>query len=495
MTEQQPEHEFRRSLGLLDGTMLVAGSMIGSGIFIVSADMSRTVGSAGWLIFLWLLTGVMTIFGALSYGELAGMMPKAGGQFVYIKKAWGDLTAFLYGWSVATVIQTGTIAAVAMAFAKYTGHFWGALSPTNILLDLGFLKISAPQLFAMSSILLLTYINSRGINYGKIIQLVFTSAKLIALFALIIAGFIVGAKSGLMGQNFTDAWAATQTVKTDTGAWVTQNIGGMALVLGLGTAIIGSLFSSDSWNNVTFIAGEIKDPRRNIPLSLLLGTGIVTFVYICANLAYLNLLPIKGDPNGLDVLSKGIMFADNDRVGTAAAFQIFGNVAAGLMAVLIMISTFGCNSGLILSGARVYYAMSKDGLFFKGAGKLNDANVPSMALWIQGAWASLLCLSGTYGDLLDYATFVSLIYYVVTIAGIFILRKKEPDMERPYKVPGYPITPIIYILLALTICLILLYTKTANTGRGLLIIALGIPFYYLQKMKKDTSQHNDILDV
>ena len=277
MTEQQPENEFRRSLGLLDGTMLVAGSMIGSGIFIVSADMSRTVGSAGWLIFLWLLTGVMTIFGALSYGELAGMMPKAGGQFVYIKKAWGDLTAFLYGWSVAAVIQTGTIAAVAMAFAKYTGHFWGALSPTNILLDLGFLKISAPQLFAMSSILLLTYINSRGINYGKIIQLVFTSAKLVALFALIIAGFIVGAKSGLMGQNFTDAWAATQTVKTDTGAWVTQNIGGMALVLGLGTAIIGSLFSSDSWNNVTFIAGEIKDPRRNIPLSLLLGTGIVTF--------------------------------------------------------------------------------------------------------------------------------------------------------------------------------------------------------------------------
>ena len=480
----EPQHEFRRSLTLLDATMLVSGSMIGSGIFIVSADMSRTVGSAGWLIFLWLLTGVLTVFGALSYGELAGMMPKAGGQFVYIKRAWGDLTAFLYGWSVAAVIQTGTIAAVAMAFAKYTGFFVHALSPTNILLDLGFLKINAAQIFAIGSIILLTFINSKGVNYGKILQLIFTSSKLIAIVVLIVLGFIVGMKSGYFSQNFSDPWAATEVVKTSTGAWITQNLSGFALVLALGTAIIGSLFSSDAWNNVTFIAGEIKDPKRNIPLSLFLGTFIVTVIYICANLAYLILLPLKGDPNGTDVVARGIMFADNDRVGTAAAFQIFGNAAATFMAILIMISTFGCNSGLILSGARVYYAMAKDGLFFKKAGDLNDADVPGFALWVQCVWASLLCLSGTYGDLLDYATFVSLIYYIVTIAGIFVLRKKEPDTERPYRVPGYPITPIIYILLALGICLILLYTKTANTGRGLLIIAAGIPIYFLQKRSK-----------
>ncbi len=486
MTENQPQ-EFKRALGLLDGTMLVAGSMIGSGIFIVSADMGRTVGSAGWLIFLWLLTGVMTIFGALSYGELAGMMPRAGGQFVYIKRAWGELTAFLYGWSVATVIQTGTIAAVAMAFAKYTSYFIPALGEKNILLNIGNFNFNAAQGLAISSIILLTYINSRGINYGKILQLVFTSAKLIALAILILLGFVVGSKLDFFSINFTDAWASVQYVKTDTGAWVAQNIGGMGLVLALGTAIIGSLFSSDAWNNVTFIAGEMREPRKNIPLSLLLGTLIVTTIYITANLAYLSLLPLKGDPNGLDIVAKGIMFADADRVGTAAGFQIFGNVSATLMAILIMISTFGCNSGLILSGARVYYAMSQDGLFFKKAGELNAAGVPSFALWIQCIWASILCLSGTYGDLLDYATFVSLIYYCVTIAGIFVLRLKEPDAERPYKVPGYPITPAIYIALALAICAILLYTKTDNTVRGLIIIAIGIPFYYLQKRRKGSS--------
>lgn len=487
--QPQPQQDFRRSLGLIDGTMLVSGTMIGSGIFIVSTSMSQTVGSAGWLIFLWLLTGVMTVFGAISYGELAGMMPKAGGQFVYIKRAFGDLPAFLYGWSVAAVIQTGTIAAVAMAFAKYSGHFMPILSPDNVLLNLGFIKISTLQIYAIASIILLTYINSRGINYGKILQLVFTSAKLIALFFLIVVGFVVGSKTGLLGQNFVDAWSATQTVKTDTGAWITQNLTGMSLTLALGTAIIGSLFSSDSWNNVTFIAGEMKNPRRNIPLSLFLGTFIVTILYIAANLAYLSLLPLKGDPNGATILAKGIMFADNDRVGTAAAFQIFGNVAADLMAGLIMVSTFGCNSGLILSGARVYYAMSQEGLFFKGASKLNKADVPGYSLWIQCIWASVLCLSGTYNDLLDYATFVSLIYYAVTIAGIFVLRRTEPDAERPYKVPGYPITPFIYILLATAICLILLYTKTANTGRGLLIILLGIPFYYLQKRNNKEINH------
>ena len=483
MSNPQPQ-EFRRSLTLLDGTMLVSGTMIGSGIFIVSADMSRTVGSAGWLIFLWLLTGVMNVFGAISYGELAGMMPRAGGQFVYIKRAWGDLTAFLYGWSVAAVIQTGTIAAVAMAFAKYTSFFMPSLGESHILMQIGSFKLNAAQLLAISSIIFLTYVNSRGINYGKIIQLVFTMSKLVALAILIILGFIVGSKSGFFTTNFTDAWAATQTVKTSTGAWVTENIAGMGLVLALGTAIIGSLFSSDAWNNVTFIAGEMKNPRRDIPLSLFFGTAIVTILYIAANLAYLALLPMKGDPNGADVVARGIMFAQSDRVGTAAGFQIFGGIAAALMSALIMVSTFGCNSGLILSGARVYYAMSKEDLFFKKASELNNAGVPEFSLWIQCLWASVLCLSGTYGDLLEYATFVSLIYYCITIAGIFILRKKEPDAERPYKVPGYPITPLIYILLALIICLILLYTKTSSTGMGLLIIAVGIPVYYLFKKNK-----------
>jgi basic amino acid/polyamine antiporter, APA family len=482
----EPQQEFRRSLSLLDGTMLVSGSMIGSGIFIVSADMTRSVGSTGWLLFLWLLTGVMTVFGALSYGELAGMMPKAGGQFVYIKRAWGDLTAFLYGWSLATVIQTGTIAAVAVAFAKYTGYFIPALSPDNVLINFGSRQISAAQLFAIGSIVLLTFLNSKGINYGKIMQLVFTSAKLVAIFALIVLGVIVGAKLDFWGQNFANVWAATKTFKTETGAWVVQNHTTTSLILALGTAIIGSLFSSDSWNNVTFIAGEMKNPRRDIPLSLFLGTIIVTVIYISANLAYLALLPLQGDPNGVDDVAKGIMFADNDRVGTAAASQIFGSTSAIIMSLLIIVSTFGCNSGLILSGARVYYAMAQEGLFFKKAAELNKNGVPSYALWVQCAWASLLCLSGTYSDLLDYAIFVALIFYCVTIAGIFVLRKTDPDVERPYKVPGYPITPIIYILLALSICVILLIEKTQNAGFGLLIIAVGLPFYYLQKRGKKT---------
>ncbi len=480
---EKEKHEFRQSLGLLDATMLVSGTMIGSGIFIVTADMGRTVGSAGWLIFLWLLTGLMTIFGALSYGELAGMMPKAGGQFVYIKRAWGELTAFLYGWSVATVIQTGLIAAVAMAFAKYTSYFFPFFSAENKISGLG--NINMAQVLAIASIFFLTFMNSRGINYGKIIQLVFTSAKLLALFALIILGVVVGSKLDFWGQNFTDPWAAIKVSKTPDGAWLSENLTGSTLILALGTAIVGSLFSSDTWNNVTFIAGEIKNPRRNIPLSLFLGTVIVTTLYIAANLAYLALLPLNGDPNGADVVAKGIMFAENDRVGTAAAFQIFGSPAAAFMAVLIMISTFGCNSGMILSGARVYYAMSKDGLFFKKAGELNSADVPGFALWAQCIWASVLCLSGTYGDLLDYTTFVSLIYYAITIAGIFVLRQREPNEARPYKVPFYPITPIVYILLALAICVILLYTKSENALRGLLIIAVGVPVYFIQKRRRN----------
>jgi basic amino acid/polyamine antiporter, APA family len=474
--------DFKRSLGLIDATMIVAGSMIGSGIFIVSADISRSVGSAGWLLFLWVLTGVITTFAALSYGELAGMMPKAGGQFVYIQRAWGDFTAFLYGWSVFTVTQTGLIAAVAVAFAKYLAVFFPSCSPANIIFTLGALKISAAQIVAILCVILLTFINSRGIQNGKWIQLVFTSAKLLALFLLILIGLFVGLQSGILKQNMQDFWKPMEAVQEGgkfTG--LMKPLGTFGLIIALGTTIIGPLFSSDAWNNVTFIAGEIKDPKRNIPRSLLLGTTIVTILYIMTNISYLSLIPLKGSPTGTDALSQGIMFAANDRVATGAAAMIFGDTSVKIMAILIIISTFGCISGLVLAGARVYYAMAKDGLFFKQAGELNDAGVPGKALWLQCFWSSILCLSGSYGALLDYLIFTALIFYIITIVGIFILRKTEPDAERPYRVLGYPFIPILYIFFASAISLILLYSKTMNAGMGLLIVLLGIPFYYLMK--------------
>lgn len=477
--------QFQRSLGLLDGTMLVAGGMIGSGIFIVSADCARMVGSSGWMLLLWLVAGAITITAALSYGELAGMMPKAGGQFVYIERAYGQLPAFLYGWTVFTVIQTGTIAAVAVAFAKFTGYFFPVLSPDNVLFAAGKFKIAASQVFAIAMIVLLTFVNSRGIQNGKIIQLVFTSAKLLALLALVVLGLAVGLKGDLFSQNMENAWQATQATLSN-GQWVTSPITGLALFMAFGTAIIGPLFSSDAWNNVTFIAGEMKNPRRDIPLSLAFGTCIVTALYLLANLAYLALLPLTGDPNATDALGQGIQFAGGgtDRVGTAAASMIFGNVAAALMAGLIMVSTFGCNNGLILAGARVYYAMAQEGLFFKKAGTLNAHGVPGFALMTQAVWASLLCLSGTYGDLLDYCTFASLLFYIVTIGGIFILRRKEPDAERPYRAVAYPLLPALYILIAGAICVILLITKPQNTWSGVFIVLLGVPVYYWQKKRK-----------
>ncbi len=475
-----------RSLSLLDATMIVAGSMIGSGIFIVSADMTRLVGSTGWLLFLWLLSGVITVMAALSYGELAGMMPKAGGQFVYIQRAWGNMISFLYGWTVFTVIQTGVIAAVAVAFAKYSAVFFPAVSPDNILFQLGALKISAAQFLAIALICFLTWINSRGIENGKKIQTFFTSTKLIALLALIVLGIGIGLKTDTLTINFINMWDAVTLTKNDAGDWIANSVSGMALILVLGTAIIGSLFSSDAWNNVTFIAGEIKDPRKNIPRSLLMGTLIVTVIYFLANIAYLSLLPLHGNATATDVVGQGIQFAGGgtDRVGTAAASMIFGDVAVYLMAALIMISTFGCNNGIILSGARVYYAMAKEGLFFKKAQQLNSKGVPGYALTVQAVWASVLCLSGTYGDLLNYTTFASLLFYIITIGGIFVLRKKEPSTERPYKVLAYPFLPVLYIVLALSICIILLYTTTDVTGKGLLIVLLGVPVYYLLKRKK-----------
>ncbi len=483
--QQNDKTKLHRSLSLWDATMLVSGSMIGSGIFIVSSDMARLTGSAGWLLFLWVLSGFITLIAALCYGELAGMMPDAGGQFVFIKRAWGNTLSFLYGWTVFMVIQTGVIAAVAVAFARFTGVFIPFLSDTNILMDAGLFQISAAQCLAILLIVFLTWVNTNGIESGKTIQTFFTSAKLLALFILIIAGLYVGMKTDLLSSNFDNAWTAVKTVKTDSG-WISENISGFALILVLGTAIIGSLFSSDAWNNVTFIAGEIKDPKKNIPRSLLLGTGIVTVLYFLVNIAYLSLLPLKGDPAAADVAGQGIQFAGGgtDRVGTAAASMIFGDASVYIMAALIMISTFGCNNGIILSGARVYYAMALDKLFFKQAKQLNAHGVPAKALWFQAVWASVLCLSGTYGELLDYTIFASLLFYVVTIAGIFILRKKEPDTPRPYKVVAYPLLPVLYIVLALSICCILLYTKTAVAGKGLLIVLLGLPVYYLFKRKQ-----------
>ncbi len=480
--------DFKRSLGLIDSTLIVSGSMIGSGVFIVSADMARNLGSSGWLLMLWVLTGVLTVAAALSYGELAGMMPKAGGQYIYIQRAYGHLTGFVYGWTVFTVIQTGTIAAVAVAFTKFTAVFVPALSPTNVLFALGPVNISAGSLFAIASLVLLTWLNSRGVQSGKLIQNVFTSAKLIALLGLIVIGIAVGLSSGLLSANLANAWDATQTtVNADGSIASVVPLSEIALMLAFGTSMVGSLFSADAWNNVTFIAGEIKNPRRNIPLALFFGTLIVTTIYFLANVSYLSLLPLKGVPTATDIVGRGIQFAEADRVATAAVSTLFGNVAVAIMAVLIMISTFGCNNGLILAGARLYYAMAKDGLFLRQASHLNRNAVPGRALWLQCIWASLLCLSGRYGDLLDYCTFASLVFYMVTIAGLFRLRRTEPNAERPYRAFGYPVVPALYIGATLLICAILLYTKTFNTGMGLLIAGLGIPVYYLTRRRRSTT--------
>lgn len=473
----QQASSFKPTLGLLDATMVVAGSMIGSGIFIVAADITRNVGSTGWLIFVWLLTGFMTLTAALSYGELSAMYPKAGGQYVYLKEAYNPLIGFLYGWSFFAVIQTGTIAAVGVAFAKFAAYLFPSLSEKVILLDLGFFQVSAAQLVSIVLVVLLTFINTRGVKEGKIIQTTFTLAKLLALFGLIIFGFLIGAKAGIWEANWADAWSFGKLERTQTGnevVFVGEAIekipypGWFAIIGALAAAMVGSVFSSDAWNNVTFIAGEIKRPERNIGLSLFFGTLIVTVIYVCANLMYTAVLPINE-----------IAFADNDRVAVAASKNIFGDSGTIVIAVMIMISTFGCNNGLILSGARVYYTMAKDGLFFKNAGSLNQNGVPARGLWIQCLWASILCLSGKYGDLLDYVVFVVLIFYILTIAGIFRLRSSKPELPRPYKAFGYPVLPAIYILLATAMCIALLFFKPKFASFGLVIVLVGIPIYYM----------------
>lgn len=487
MAEQQRESTsssgLKRSLTLLDATLIVAGSMIGSGIFIVSADMSRILGSSGWLLFAWVLAGIITVTAALSYGELAGMMPKAGGQYTYLQRAYSPLISFVYGWTVFSVIQTGTIAAVAVAFAKFTAVFFPFFSPDNKLVQIGAFSISTAQLLAIASIILLTFLNSRGIHHGKFIQRLFTIAKITALLALIVIGLAAGLQTDVLAHNFANPFSANSV---DAHGLQTALYGG-ALLAALGVSMIGSLFSSDAWNNVTFIAGEIQQPQRNIPLGLFFGTLIVTVLYLLVNISYLSLLPLEGSPIATDVLGRGIQFAEQDRVATAAISVVLGNAAVYLMAALIMVSTFGCNNGIILAGARLYYAMAHDGLFFKKAAELNQNAVPGFALWVQCIWASLLCLSGTYGDLLDYTTFASLLFYIVTIAGIFILRRREPNAERPYRAFGYPVLPALYIVVATAICLNLLVFKTQNTGMGLLIVLLGVPVFYLTQRQKRTA--------
>lgn len=461
----------KRTLNLFDTIMLVSGSMIGSGIFIVTADMVRVLGSPLLVLGCWILSGVISLLAALSYGELAAMMPQAGGQFIYIRKAFGNLSAFVYGWTVFAVIQTGVIAAVAVAFAKYVGVFVPYFSGDNYIISLDAFKLSAAQLLAVFSIIVLTVLNSRGIDQGKIIQRVFTSTKLLALAGLIVVGLVYGFKNNYWHLNsqlpFKSLTAAPES-----------STGLTTILAAIGVALIGSLFSSDAWNNVTFIAGEIKEPKRNIPLGLLIGVLLVTVLYILANVAYFMLLPAWGDPAANDVVGRGIAFAQNDRVGSAALYPVFGEVSASIMALLIIVSTFGCNNGLILQGARLFQSMAEQGMFFKPLKKLNAAQVPARAMWLQAGWASVLCLSGSYGELLDYCTFASLVFYIVTIVGLFVLRKKLPDAPRPYKTLGYPLVPALYIILASAICIDLLVVKTHNTLLGVLIMLIGIPVYY-----------------
>lgn len=472
---------FKPSLRLFDATMIVAGSMIGSGIFIVSADITRNVGSAGWLIIVWLLTGFMTLTAALSYGELSAMFPRAGGQYVYLKEAYNPLTGFVYGWSFFAVIQTGTIAAVGVAFSKFAAYLYHPLSETNYLLKIstgvneagapGYFTISVAQIVSIILIAFLTWTNTKGVKGGKWIQNIFTSTKIISLFGLIIAG-IIFFKPDVWNANWTDAFSMRKL----SGTGGVEGVIGAGMLGAIAASMVGSIFSSDAWNNVTFIASEIQNPKRNIGLSLFLGTFIVTLIYVCANLMYVAVLPLHD-----------LAFAPQDRVAVAAANSMFGNAGTYLIAIMIMISTFGCNNGLILAGARVYYSMGKDGLFFKKAATLNKHAVPEWALWAQFVVASLLCLSGKYGDLLDMISFVVVIFYVLTIFGIFILRKKRPGAERPYKAFGYPVLSALYILMGTAFCILLIIYKPNFTWPGLIIALLGIPIYYVVSSGKTNS--------
>ena len=478
--------EFTRGLGLYDSTMVVVGSMIGSGIFIVSADMARSVGSAGWLLAAWLVAGMLTVVGALAYGELAAMMPRAGGQYVYLREAFSPLWGFLYGWTLFLVIQTGTIAAVAVGFARYFGVLLPWISDDRYLvepihLSAGYaLSLSTTQVVGIVLIALLTWTNTRGLEYGRIIQNVFTTAKTGAVIGLILVGLLLGWNQSAVSDTFGNVWTPRDVTDIVPGVSALTAFG---LFIAICVSQTGSLFSADAWNNITFTAGEVKDPRRNIPLSLALGTSTVIGLYLLANLAYLVTLTFAE-----------IQHAPADRVATATLDAIFPGAGATMMAVAIVISTFGCNNGLILAGARAYYAMARDGLFFRSAGRLNHAKVPAWGLVLQGLWAVLLVLPRTYNpatraygnlysNLLDYVISAALIFYILTIAGLFRLRRTRPDIERPYRALGYPILPAFYIAGASTILLVLFVYRTATTWPGLIIVLLGVPVYFAWRPK------------
>jgi APA family basic amino acid/polyamine antiporter len=478
--------EFNRGLGLYDSTMVVIGSMIGSGIFLVSADMARTIGSAGWLLVAWLCTALLTVVGALSYGELAAMMPRAGGQYVYLREAFSPLWGFLYGWTLFMVIQTGTIAAVAVGFGRYLGALWPAVAEDHYLiapihLTEGYaLSLSTTQLVGIFLIALLTWTNTRGLEYGRIVQNIFTTAKTGALVGLIVVGVLVGWNHTAVADSFGHAWTPRGIVQIAPGVSAVTTFG---LLIALAVAQTGSLFSADAWNNITFTAGEVKNPRRNIPLSLALGTATVMGLYLLANVAYLVTLTFEQ-----------IQHAPADRVATATLNAIFPSAGTVIMAVAIMVSTFGCNNGLILAGARAYYAMARDGVFFKSAGALNRQKVPAWGLVLQGAWAAFLVLprtydrtTGAYGNLysnlLDYVVSAALIFYILTIAGIFRLRRVRPDADRPYRAWGYPAVPALYIGGATAILLALFVYRTATTWPGLIIVLLGVPVYFAWKKR------------
>ncbi|MEY2585185.1 MAG: basic amino acid/polyamine antiporter, family [Verrucomicrobiota bacterium] len=497
-TPEPTNNKFIQGLGLLDSTMLVAGSMIGSGIFLVSSIIARQVGAPGWLLVVWLVTGVLTLMAALSYGELAAMMPKAGGQYVYLREAFSPLWGFLYGWTLFLVIQTGTIAAVAVGFGRYTGVLIPWVSETNYIIEpIRFgsyaFSLSTAQLLGLAMIALLTFMNTRGLNLGKIVQNIFTTAKTGGLVALILLGIIVGFRSGAGSANFSDLW----TVRGDLSevAPGLTAVAAFGLFVGICVTQTQSLFSADAWNNITFIAGEVRNPRRNVPLSLAFGTFLVIGLYLLANVAYLAALPWSA-----------IQHAPSDRVASETANAIFPGAGATLMAVVIMISTFGCNNGLILSGARAYYAMARDGLFFRRVGELNKNHVPAWGLIIQGIWAGVLVLPRTvktdaagnvtgygnlYGTLLDYVISAALIFYILTIIGLFVLRRKRPDVERPYKAFGYPIVPALYIVGASVILIVLFVYQTATTWPGLIIVLTGVPIYFLWRKPDPTISSGD----
>jgi APA family basic amino acid/polyamine antiporter len=495
-----------KGLGLTSATTLVMGSMIGSGIFIVSAEIAREVNSPALLIAAWLVTGFLTITGALAYGELAAMMPHAGGQYVYLRESLGPLWGFLYGWTLYLVIQTGTIAAVGVAFGKFLGVFFPSISASNWVIHLWKVPpipigpmvlgnmdvgLNTQNLMAVLVVIFLSVLNVFGVRTGAAVQNVFTFAKTAALLGLVLLGLAIGRNAQAIAANFgSNFW---QNAGLGALHAVQVGVGGPIALVGTFTIIavaqVGSLFSSDAWNNVTFTAGEVRNPQRNLPLSLAIGTGVVILLYVMANFVYLAVLPLAGDPNGTTILARGIQHASEDRVATAVMQQIFGSGGAQIMAVLILISAFGCNNGLILAGARVYYAMAKDGLFFKGAAKLHRKyHTPAHSLLTQCVWTCVLCLSGSYSQLLDYIIFAVLVFYILTIAGLFVLRVKRPNAPRPYRAIGYPVLPAIYILMALFIDIVLLRYKPQYTWPGLIIVLLGIPVFYTWSRRNRAAQ-------